>query len=50
MLNGKLLEFKRKEQKPLPDFAERLVELAILLKNGEVSLEDLREEVNSWDA
>lgn len=50
MLNGKVLEFKRREPKPLPDFAERLVELAILLKNGDVTLEDLREEVNSWDA
>lgn len=48
-MNGKLLEFKRPKLEPKPDLAERLVELAIALKNGEVSLEDLREEVNSWD-
>lgn len=48
MQYGKVLEFRKPEHEPDPELAERLVELAIALKNGELTLEDLKDEVCSW--
>lgn len=54
MKTGVLLEFRTKNvpaTAPLETeaFAERLVEMAVALNNGTMSLEEIREEVEGWD-
>jgi hypothetical protein len=50
MKMGQLLDFKRPQAKnePETDYSERLVELSIALHNGEITLQDLQEEVEGW--
>ena len=47
---GQLLEFSRPQVKDEPriDYAEKLVELSIALNNGEMTLNDVQEEVEGW--
>jgi hypothetical protein len=52
MKTGTLLEFRARRPEPKqPEdvaYAERLVELSIALNNGEISIQDLQEEVEGW--
>jgi hypothetical protein len=46
---GKVLEFRKPELAPrFSVLPERLVEMAILLENGELTLEQVQEEVLTW--
>ena len=52
MKTGVLLEFRPRrpeaEQKEEVAYAERLVELSIALNSGQVTLQDVQEEVEGW--